>query len=42
MAHLYANENRQYIALAERIDAAILDAGNLRGQLVRVVRGDPS
>ena len=39
---IVCTENRQYIALAERIDAAILGAGNLRGQLVRVVRGDPS
>lgn len=34
-------ENRDYTAFADRIDEAIRQSGELAGQLVRVVRGDP-
>lgn len=39
---LVCTENRDYFALAARIDAAVKDAGELQGRLIRVVRGDPS
>lgn len=34
-------ENRDYTAFANRIDEAIRQSGELAGQLIRVVRGDP-
>lgn len=38
---IVCTENRDYEAFARRIDEAIRAAGDLAGQLVRVVRGQP-
>jgi predicted nuclease of predicted toxin-antitoxin system len=38
---IVCTENRDYKAFADRIHQAILGAGELAGQLIRVVRGDP-
>lgn len=38
---ILCKENRDYDTFASRIHEAIVGAGDLAGQLIRVVRGDP-